>query len=74
MTGANTEFAALGTYLARCRAATRLPLALGFGIKNQHDVAQLIGKVDIAVVGTETIRVVDQHGVQAVSAFVRSLR
>ena len=74
VTGANTEFASLGAYLARCRAATRLPLALGFGIKTHDDVAQLIGKVDIAVVGTETIRVVDQHGVQAVSGFIRSLR
>ena len=74
VTGANTEFASLDAYLARCRASTRLPLALGFGIKSRADVAQLIGKVDIAVVGTETVRVVDQDGVQAVADFIRSLR
>ncbi len=74
VTGADTQFASVGAYLARCRGATDLPLALGFGIKTHDDVAQLVGKVDIAVVGTETIRVVDRHGVQAVSGFIRSLR
>lgn len=74
VTGADTEFATLDAYLVRCRASTRLPLALGFGIKSRSDVAQLIGKVDIAVIGTETIRVVDQHGVPAVAGFIRSLR
>ena len=73
VTGAATEFAALDAYLARCRAATSLPLALGFGVKNRADIEQLIGKVDIAVVGSETIRVVDEHGVAAVGPFIRGL-
>ncbi len=74
VTGAQTEFSALDAYLARCRAATSLPLALGFGIKSRTDVAQVTGKVDIAVVGSETIRVVERDGVSAVGPFIRSLR
>jgi tryptophan synthase alpha chain len=74
VTGAATEFAALGGYLERCRRATPLPLALGFGVKERADVEAITGHVDIAVVGSETIRVVDTHGVQAVGPFIRALR
>ncbi|TPV93750.1 MAG: tryptophan synthase subunit alpha [Myxococcales bacterium FL481] len=74
VTGAATDFEALDTYLARCRAATDLPLALGFGVKDRRDVAEIIGKVDVAVVGSQTIRVLDERGVGAVGAFVASLR
>jgi tryptophan synthase alpha chain len=74
VTGSQTEFAELGDYLARCRRATKLPLALGFGVKSREDVAAITGQVDIAVVGSETIRIVDQHGVDAVPGFIRGLR
>jgi len=74
VTGAATDFAALGSYLERCRRATRLPLALGFGVKDRADVAALTGQVDIAVIGSETIRVVEAQGVRAVGPFLRSLR
>lgn len=74
VTGEATDFASLDGYLARCRAATKLPLALGFGVKSKQDIDELVGKVDIAVVGSETIRVVDAKGVEAVGPFIRSLR
>lgn len=74
VTGAATDFAALGSYLERCRRATRLPLALGFGVKDAADVAAITGKVDIAVIGSETIRVVDAQGVRGVAPFLRGLR
>jgi tryptophan synthase alpha chain len=74
VTGSQTEFTELGDYLARCRRATKLPLALGFGVKSREDVASITGQADIAVVGSETIRVVDQHGVDAVPGFIRGLR
>jgi len=74
VTGAATEFASLDAYLTRCRKATALPLALGFGVKSKQDIDQLQGKIDIAVVGSETIRVVDTQGVAAVGPFIRSLR
>ena len=75
VTGAATGFSAvLDAYLARCRSATSLPLALGFGVKRRSDVESLRGKAEIAVVGTQTIRVMDEHGVEAVGDFISSLR
>jgi tryptophan synthase alpha chain len=75
VTGLHTTFSAeLDGYLARCRAATPLPLALGFGVQDKADVAFLRGKVDIAVVGSATLKLVDEQGVGAVGAFVRGLR
>lgn len=74
VTGAATDFAALGSYLERCRRATPLPLALGFGVKDRADVAAITGQVDIAVIGSETIRVVETRGVRAVGPFLRGLR
>ncbi len=75
VTGQQTAFSQeLEGYLARCRQATDLPLALGFGVKDRADIDFLTGKVDIAVIGTETIRLVDQHGVGAVGGFIRSLQ
>ncbi len=74
VTGAKTDFGGLDDYLARCRAATSLPLALGFGVKDAEDVRGLTGKVDIAVVGSQTIKVIDEHGVGAVGEFIAGLR
>jgi tryptophan synthase alpha chain len=74
VTGANTDFSKeLGKYLGRCRKATPLPLALGFGVREKADVDYLIGKADIAVIGTQTIRLVESEGVGAVENFIRSL-
>ncbi len=74
VTGSQTDFAALDTYLQRCRKATKLPLALGFGVRNREDVEAITGKVEIAVVGSETLRVIDRDGVGAVRPFLESLR
>ena len=75
VTGAETEFTAGFTaYLERCRAATGLPLALGFGVKDSADVDFLRGQVDIAVIGTESIRVMEEQGVEAVGEFIAGLR
>ena len=75
VTGADTRFSAeLDAYLKRCRQATGLPLALGFGVKDKGDIDFLMGRADIAVIGTQTIRLVDKEGVGAVGGFIRSLR
>lgn len=75
VTGAHTTFSAdLDAYLARCRAATKLPLALGFGVQNAADVEHLRGKVDIAVVGSATLRLIEEKGIAPVGDFIRSLR
>jgi tryptophan synthase alpha chain len=75
VTGQKTDFSAdLDASLARCRRATTLPLAVGFGVKDKADVDFLKGKADIAVIGSQTIRVVDEQGVGAVGDFIRGLR
>jgi tryptophan synthase alpha chain len=75
VTGENTDFSeVLNAYIAQCRTATSLPLAVGFGIKEKSDIDFLCGKADIAVIGTQTIRVMEEKGVAAVGDFIRSLR
>jgi len=74
VTGKDTAFSSeLENYLARCRANTSLPLAVGFGVKSAEDVNFLRGKADIAVVGSETIRVMENEGVKAVKPFIKTL-
>jgi tryptophan synthase alpha chain len=75
VTGKKTELdAGFYDYLGRCRVATKLPLAVGFGIRNRTDVDMLRKRADIAVIGTETIRLVDEQGASAVGPFIKSLR
>ena len=75
VTGKKTDFDQdFSGYMERCRRATKLPLAVGFGIRAKEDVDFLTGKADIAVIGTETIRLVDEKGAEAVGPFIASLR
>jgi tryptophan synthase alpha chain len=75
VTGIDTDFSGqLEGYLGRCRSATDLPLALGFGVKDRADVDFIKGKADIAVIGTQTIRLMEKEGIHAVEEFIRGLR
>jgi len=75
VTGANTDFSGeLSEYLARCRKATHLPLALGFGVSQKSDVDKLRGKAEIAVIGTQVLRILENGGADSVGEFIRSLR
>lgn len=75
VTGQKSEFDDdFQAYLARCRAATSLPIAVGFGIRDHDDVTAISGKADIAVIGSETIRLVDEQGADAVGPFISGLR
>lgn len=75
VTGNRTNFSAgLDRYLARCRKATPLPLAVGFGVSGKADVDYLTGKADIAVIGTQTLRIVEREGIGSVGDFIKELR
>jgi tryptophan synthase alpha chain len=75
VTGLDTSFSEnLDKYLARCRDATELPLALGFGVKNREDIDFLKGRVDIAVIGTQSIRVMENEGIEGVKQFISGLQ
>jgi tryptophan synthase alpha chain len=74
VTGAQTSFSdQINDYLLRCRKATKLPLALGFGVKDAADIQFLKNKADIAVIGSETIRLVDNKGIDAIRDFISGL-
>lgn len=75
VTGQKTNFSdELTDYLLKCRKSTDLPLAVGFGIKQKSDVEFLKGKVDIAVIGTQTIKVFENDGIPSVGKFIRDLK
>lgn len=53
VTGKRTDISrGVETFLARCRTATSLPLAVGFGISTPADVRAVRGLADVAIVGT----------------------
>jgi tryptophan synthase alpha chain len=70
---ATTLEAGLHEYIGRCRAATPLPLGMGFGIRSGADVRQLRGLVDIAIVGTACLDVWERDGCEAYLDFLREL-
>ncbi|MBI4793826.1 MAG: tryptophan synthase subunit alpha [Deltaproteobacteria bacterium] len=75
VTGRQTDFdEEFDAYMRRCRENTALPLAVGFGISRKEDVDYLTGKADIAVIGTKTINLVAEQGVEAVGPFIAGLR
>ncbi len=74
VTGNTTSFSKdLDDYLKNCRGATNLPLALGFGVKEKKDIEFLKGKVDIAIIGSQVIRILEKEGIEAVGDFIRQL-
>ena len=75
VTGAKTHFSTeMDEFLSRCRKETQLPLALGFGVSSREDVEFLKGKAEVAVVGSQALRLLNTNGIQAVGDFFRSLR
>ncbi|MBN1106674.1 MAG: tryptophan synthase subunit alpha [Deltaproteobacteria bacterium] len=75
ITGSKTTFSEeTEIYLERCRQATHLPLAVGFGVKEKGDMDFLKGKTEIAVIGTRMIGIMESHGAEGVGDFLRSLR
>jgi tryptophan synthase alpha chain len=74
VTGKKTDFVqGVENFLARCRRATSLPLALGFGITSAADVRALRGLADIAIVGTACLEVWEKRGLSGYRAFLQTL-
>ena len=75
VTGKKSEFGDdFEAYLTRCKMATSLPLAVGFGIQSKEDIDALRGKADMAVIGSRTIQLVESEGAAAVGPFIAGLR
>lgn len=78
ITGAQKQLATDAQDLVkRIRKFTRLPVAVGFGISNPQQFAQVGEFADAAVVGSAIVQVIEQNSgreAQAVESFVRSLK
>jgi tryptophan synthase alpha chain len=80
VTGVRDDLAAdVCGLLARVRAQSELPLALGFGISSPEHVAEACRSADAAVVGSALVQVIAEHGGAAdvahrAGAYVRWLK
>jgi tryptophan synthase alpha chain len=59
-------------YLDRVRAASKLPVCAGFGIRSREQVERLAGHVDGAVVGSALVEVLERN--EDPAAFLATLR
>src|SRR5438309_11647646 len=79
VTGMQEKVAAdLGDKVAKIRAHTGLPIAVGFGISNPDQARLVAQSADAAVVGSAVVNQIAEHGkspelVNTVSKFVKSL-
>ncbi|MDR3456487.1 MAG: tryptophan synthase subunit alpha [Verrucomicrobiae bacterium] len=79
VTGMQSQVASnLTTQVAKIRAHTGLPIAIGFGISNPDQAKTVAKEGDACVVGSAIVNQIAEHGkspdlVQHVSAFVKSL-
>lgn len=75
VTGASSALAPdLPGTIARVRAATPLPVAVGFGISTPAQAGTVAGLADGVVVGSALVDALGRGGVTAAVAFLRSLR
>ena len=75
VTGTKTNMSTdLELFLSRCREATNLPLAVGFGVSSKEDTNFLTGKADMAIVGTASLRAWENGGAEQLETFLKNLK
>lgn len=75
VTGASRDLAAdLGASVTRVRAATRLPVAVGFGISGAEQAQAVARLADGVVVGSALVEALGSGGVAGAGRFLRELR
>ncbi|GAB1543946.1 tryptophan synthase subunit alpha [Scytonema sp. NUACC21] len=75
VTGDRTNFSEdFDSYIQRVREATSLPISVGFGIQTKEDIEYLKGRADIAVIGTQAVKLFVEKGAQSLGEYMRSLR
>jgi tryptophan synthase alpha chain len=60
--------------MARCRRATSLPLALGFGLRTGADLRRLRGLADMGILGTVLLTTWEQGGAAQYEQLLQDLR
>jgi tryptophan synthase alpha chain len=79
VTGMQSQVATnLASQVAKIRAHTALPIAVGFGISNPEQARAVAGEADACVVGSAVVNQIAQNGrspdlVPTVAAFVRAM-
>lgn len=75
VTGSKTDFSGdLDIFLVRLKKHFSGAIALGFGIETKEQVSSLLGKADIAVIGTALFTVFEKEGVNGVVSFLQNIR
>jgi len=75
VTGKQTHLdVSLEGFMARCRRATSVPLALGFGLRSGADLRHLHGLADIGIVGTALLAAWEQGGAEPYETLLQDLR
>ena len=75
---ANLDIVAVTEKLKQIRAATNLPVGVGFGIRDAQSAASVAAVADAVVVGSAVVKQIEEHGaaggVSAVSKLLREMR
>jgi tryptophan synthase alpha chain len=75
VTGASRSLSQdLAQQIARVRAVTPLPIAVGFGISTPAQAAEVAALADGVVVGSALVELLEREGVPAVRRFLEQLR
>lgn len=80
VTGVRKQFAEnLESFIGQVRAATNLPVALGFGIGDVETVAKIKHLVDGVILGSVLVQMIEsaeakEEAVEQISSFIRALR
>lgn len=75
VTGEHTKFEdAFADYIQKCRRATELPLAVGFGISQKQDLDFLISHVEMAIIGTRILEIWENIGEEGLQAFLQEIK
>lgn len=64
----------LADYVQRVRAATALPLAVGFGISKPEQAKLVAGVADGVIVGSALVRLMEKEGIEGIRALAKNMR
>lgn len=74
VTGNQTEFDdEIAKFTERCRRISKMPVGVGFGVQSAEDIRFLVGKSDIAIIGSKFLNVLEKDGIQGVEDFLASI-
>jgi tryptophan synthase alpha chain len=75
---AHLDFAEVSSRIPRIRAATRLPIGVGFGIRDAQSAREVARTADAVVIGSRIIQELEagspEHAVARVKAFLKPIR